>query len=197
MYHLCSTNSSTLLAWTPLLSMMQLFLQSCPEFIVGSAWPRSRYFCGCLEVKMKTAIIPMRNFGPDSKQTQKQAHKQDSRGAQQCLVFTQGWKCGLCCSVICWEHCIQSFVYSFSEASKRWRKNSTDNTYALGNEAKVHLLNEHMLLIHQAQHNDKYKSPKSTDVWKECVIMLLHQMYHLHLFFRNEFGGGLRRLHCT
>lgn len=76
-------------------------------------------------------------------------------------------------------------------------KHEKYNTYALGNEAKVHLLNEHMLLIHQAEHNDKYKSPKSTDVWKECVIMSLHRMYHLHLFFRNECGGGLWQLHCT
>lgn len=43
-----------------------------------------------VKVKMKTAIIPIHNFGLDSKQTQKQADKQDSGGAQQCLVFMQG-----------------------------------------------------------------------------------------------------------
>lgn len=123
MYHLSSTNSSALLAWTNFcLSVMQSFLQSCPEFILGSTWPRSRYFCGCFGVKKKTAIIPIHSFGLDSKQMQKQAHKQDSRGAQQCLVYVRGWKCSLCCSVICWEHCIQSFVYYFSEASKTQRK---------------------------------------------------------------------------
>lgn len=195
MYHLSSTNSSALLARTPFcLSVMQSFLQSCPEFILGSTQPRSRYFCGCLGVKMKTAIIPLHNFGLDSKQVQKQAHKQDSRGAHQCLVFVQGWKCSLCCSVICWEHCIQGFVYSFSEASKTRKKTTlTTHTHWEMRQRCTYWMSTCYWYIRP----NIMISINQTDMWKECVIMLLHPIYHLHVVFGNEYGGGLRQLHCT
>lgn len=88
-------------------------------------------------MKIKTAIIPIHNSGFDSKQTQKQAHKQGSRGAQQRLVL-------FAVSIV------YRVLYTLLVKQVKHDKNNTYNTYALGNEAKVHLLNEHMLLIHQA-----------------------------------------------